>query len=128
MDQDCRKCKALEESDGMVVDKVLCTHYLHCATCSTVSHITEKDHAADARRCPVRLDKYGTARSNERKALKSDNPWKVASARKPRKAKGPKNDSPTTQKVAPEQLACQNQFSVFEDFNLVAHIEEDTTQ
>ena len=128
MDQECRKCKALEESDGMVVDKVLCTHYLHCANCSTVSHITEKDHAADARRCPVRLDKYGTARSNERKALKSDNPWKVASARKPRKAKGPKNDSPTTQKVAPEQLACQNQFSAFEDFNLVAHIEEDTTQ
>ena len=62
MDQECRKCKALEESDGMLVDKNMCTHYLHCANCSTVSYITEKDHTADARRCPVRLEKYGTAR------------------------------------------------------------------
>lgn len=49
-----------------------------CINCSTTDHVTEKDHAADARRCPVRLEKYGSARSNERKAgLKTDNPWKV---------------------------------------------------
>ena len=128
MDQECRKCKALEESDGMLVDKTMCTHYLHCTNCSTVSYITEKDHTADARRCPVRLEKYGTAQSNEQKALRSDNPWKVISVRKPWKTKSPKNDPPTTQKAPPEQLAYQNQFSAFKDYNLVAHIEEDTTQ
>jgi len=110
----------------MDFDKNNCTHYLHCANCSTATHIIEKDHAADARRCPTRLEKYGTARSNERKALKTDNPWKVATARKPRKAKAPKNDLTTSQKVPPEQLACQNQFSIFEDLSPAEHIEEDT--
>lgn len=125
-DQSCRKCKALEESDGMAVDANQCTHNLHCANCSTASHVTEKDHPADARRCPIRLEKYGTARTNERKAMKTDNPWKVATAKKPRKPRAQKNTTLTSQSVPPEQLACQNQFSIFENFDTAAHIEEDT--
>ena len=125
-DRDCRKCEALGESKGMVVDTAHCIHNLHCANCSTISHITEKDHTADARRCPVCLEKYGTAWSNKWKALKSDNPWKVISARKPRKAKNPQNNPPSAQAIPPDQLACQNQFSILEDSNSVAHIEEDT--
>jgi len=123
-DQDCRKCKVLEESEGMVLDKTLCTHYLLCTNCSIISHITEKDHTADARRCPVRLEKYGTAWSNEWKALKTDNPWKVVNAKKLQKMKSPKTSPPATQKVPPEQLACQNQFSIFKDLSPAAHIED----
>jgi len=125
LEQDCQKCKALEDSDGMVIDKIDCTHYLHCTNCSTATHIIEKNHTADARRCPNHLKKYGTAWTNEQKALKTDNPWKVITAKKPRKTKTTKNNQNTAQKIPLEQLACQNQFSIFEDPNPAAHIEED---
>ena len=109
----------------MVIDKINCTHYLHCANCSTATHIIDKNHTADARRCPIHLEKYGTAQTNEWKALKTDNPWKVITAKKPHKTKNTKNDQNTTQKIPLEQLACQNQFSIFEDPNPATHIEED---
>lgn len=122
----CRKCNALEESDGMAIDRKLCTHHLHCANCSTASHVTEKDHPADARRCPIRLEKYGTARTNERRALKTDNPWKVITSKKPRKPRAPKSTTLTSQGIPPEQLVCQNQFSIFDDPYPAAHMEEVT--
>ena len=50
---DCQKCIALEVSNGMAIDRKQCTHNLHCVNCSMATHITEKDHPADARRCPV---------------------------------------------------------------------------
>jgi hypothetical protein len=126
VDQECSKCKALEESDNMVLDRGSCTHNLHCINCSTATHIVDKNHTADARRCPIRLEKYGTTRTNEQKALKSHNPWKVVSTKKPRKPKTASPTTKTTPKTPPEQLAYQNQFSIFEDPNPTTYIEEDT--
>jgi len=124
-EQECGKCKALEQSDVMIMDGSCCTHNLHCINCSTATHILDKNHTADARRCPTWLEKYGTAHSNKWKALKTDNTWKVVSARKPWKPKNANPTATTTQKVLPEQLACQNQFSIFEDLNPTTYIEED---
>jgi len=42
VDQECSKCKALEVSDDMELDKSSCTHNLHCTNCSTATHITDK--------------------------------------------------------------------------------------
>ena len=125
-DQECRKCMALEESDGMALDREACTHNLHCTNCSTASHILDKNHTADARRCPIHLEKNGTARTNERKALKSDNPWKMVSNKKPWKTKNTKPTTPVTPSVSPEQLACQNQFSILEDPTPATYIEEES--
>jgi len=125
MDEDCGKCKVLEDSNGMELDRDTCTHKLHCTNCSTETHIFDKNHTADARRCPICLEKYGTACSNEQKALKSNNPWKVVNTKKPRKPRTTNPTSQAAQKVPPEQLACQNQFSIFEDPNPTTYIEED---
>jgi len=125
-DQDCSKCEALKQSDGMEIDRNACTHNLHCTNCSTATQVTDKNHTADTRRCPIRLEKYGTAWTNKRKALKSDNPWKTVSTKKPQKPKTTNPTATTTQNPPPEQIASQNQFSIFEDPNPATHIKEDT--
>jgi len=123
MDLDCHKCKALEVSDGMELDKNDCTHYLHCTNCSTASHITEKDHTADARRCPTCLEKY----VQQVESPQNRQPMEGCHHQEATESKTPQTVPPNSQKIPPEQLACQNQFSIFEDLSPAAHIEEDTS-
>lgn len=74
----CNKCTAAHESgDTMEMDTTddgRCPHETRCHNCLGNNNVPH-DHPADARRCPARLEKYSTARENERRAQKSDNPW-----------------------------------------------------
>ena len=72
----CQKCQmALENGDSMDTSaEGHCPHNLSCTNCIS-NNIEDHHHPADARRCPSRLSKYGTARENERRAAKADNPW-----------------------------------------------------
>jgi hypothetical protein len=66
--RECEECKAGGEDD-MDVENArdrCCTHNLHCFHC-------RDPHPADARRCPERLRKYGTARANEHTAPTGSN-------------------------------------------------------
>ena len=72
----CQKCcVATENGDYMDTSaEGQCLHDLKCLNCIS-NAIEDYHHPADARRCPIRLQKYGTARENERRAMKADNPW-----------------------------------------------------
>jgi hypothetical protein len=60
------------------VDGIGCDHHLKCVNCTaTGTDAILCNHTSDSRRCPARLSKYGTARSYERKAEKTENPWKI---------------------------------------------------
>ena len=67
----------------------ICHHDTRCPNCLSNTNV-EHNHPADARRCPARLQKYGTARENKCRAMQSDNPWFKA------KPKKPKTKPPTT--------------------------------
>jgi hypothetical protein len=78
----CAKCH--ESGDTMITaEDGQCPHNIQCLNC-LANNKADHYHPADARRCPARLDKYGTARENERRAQKVDNPWIKAKPKKPR--------------------------------------------
>ena len=87
----CNKCsQEYEAGRPMDPDAIhTCPHDTRCPNCLPNSYV-DHNHPADARRCPARLHKYGTARENERRAMQSDNPWIKA------KHKKPKPKTPTT--------------------------------
>ena len=80
---DCPKCRLFAEmGDSMdTSNEGQCPHDMRCLNCLG-NQDKEHNHPADARRCPSRLEKYGTARENERQARKSDNPWTKVKSRK----------------------------------------------
>ena len=102
---ECHKCCTAREY-GDTMDTTAdghCPHDLRCINCSS-NNREDCDHPADARRCPARIEKYGTARENERRAQKNSNPWiKV----KPKKTKPKTLNSPTTGITIPSS---QNSF------------------
>ena len=117
---DCTKCMAasMNGDDTMSDESGPCPHSNRCANCVTKTN-TDHDHPADARRCPTRLAKYGTARENERRASKNSNPW----AKPPPQPKNPPqkpnqprqqprttrlNDSNDTENIPPEALSTSN--------------------
>ena len=104
----CRKCTLIREmGDSMDTNaEGHCPHDMKCLNCLGNSK-ADQSHPADARRCPARLEKYGTARENERRAQKSDNPWIQT---KPKKQKQNQNVKNGQQKVAHQS----NRFSVLE--------------
>jgi hypothetical protein len=71
----------------------LCPHDVRCVNCLGKEN-SDHTHPSDARRCPTRLAKYGTARENEKRAAKSENPWIRA---KPGKRNKPKPTNEETQ-------------------------------
>ena len=81
----CHKCSiALEAGDSMdTANEGQCPHEISCINCLGRSN-TDLNHPADARRCPVRLEKYGTVRENERRAQKADDPWIKSKSKKPK--------------------------------------------
>ncbi|KAF5313929.1 hypothetical protein D9619_013084 [Psilocybe cf. subviscida] len=87
----CDQCRKQAESAGdTVMEEEECHHQLKCAICA----LEQRDnihHAADNRRCPARIEKWGTARANEKKAVKNNEPWKIV---KPKtKARDKKQDT-----------------------------------
>jgi len=76
-EQECATCQRRDEDDMETgPERGACDHLLKCANCVVGGH-RESNHTADSRRCPQRLSKYGTARTYERKAANTTNPWKV---------------------------------------------------
>lgn len=83
---ECQRCAtALEMGDTMDTSaEGLCPHDVRCINCLGKNNL-EHDHTADARRCPTRLERYGTARDNEKRAARSSNPWIKSTGKNPRK-------------------------------------------
>ena len=79
----CQRCSlAQENSDHMGTStEGACPHELKCANCC-VDPKKDHDHPADSRRCPARLERYGTARDNERHKIQTNNPWIKAKPKK----------------------------------------------
>ena len=79
----CHICRVIiEMGDTMdTSNEGECPHDSRCVNCIGQDNRAH-DHPADARRCPSRLEKYGTARENEKRAKKSDNPWIKAKSTK----------------------------------------------
>ena len=84
----CQRCLlALEMGDTMDTSaEGFCPHEIRCINCLGNSNV-DHDHPADARRCPARLEKYGTARDNERRNANAGNPWMKAKPPKKQSAK-----------------------------------------
>ena len=60
------------------VNDITHSHFLKCSNCVKANLTNDLWHPADSRRCPDRLQKYGTAQIVEKKAMKSSNPWKTS--------------------------------------------------
>jgi hypothetical protein len=98
----CRTCShANDMGDSMDTVDGYCPHDNRCVNCLGKNNV-EHNHPADARRCPARLERYGTARENERRAQKSDNPW-IRSKPKKTKNKPLTPPPPPTSSSAPLQ-------------------------
>ena len=79
----CQRCTIANENGDFMdtADEGRCPHDLRCLNC--LGKNNEHNHPADARRCPARIERYGTARDNERRAQKASNPWSSVKPKKP---------------------------------------------
>ena len=105
----CHRCsRAQEMGDSMdTTAEGHCPHDVRCINCLGNCNV-EQNHPADARRCPARLEKYGTARENERRAQKSSNPWTSVKPKKPKHKTNPV--SPPTASQA--NISSANRFDI----------------
>jgi hypothetical protein len=103
----CHKCSQAQDlGDHMdTTAEGHCPHDTRCLNCLGNSNV-ENNHPADARRCPARLNKYGTARENERR--KSENPWAKTKTKKQKQKTIPVRPPPTSQTNTPSS----NRFDV----------------
>lgn len=92
----CDPCKNYQDANGdRMQEDFVCTHNLRCSNCINANR-EDTNHAADSRRCPTRLEKYGTVRLNERRTQQANNPWTKVPSRKPRKPKTLTNPTQNT--------------------------------
>ena len=107
----CHRCShAQEMGDSMdTTAEGHCPHDIRCINCLGNSNV-EQNHPADARRCPARLEKYGTARENERRAQKTNHPWTKV---KPKKSK-PKTNQVSPPTTSQANASSSNRFSILE--------------
>lgn len=113
--ESCRTCEILiENGDSMETDgeTICCNHNLRCINC-TMGGKADVNHAADARQCHTRLEKYGTVREIEKKSKSAENPWTVVSTSKKAARRKPRASSLRSNARNPNQ---QNMFAVL-DFN-----------
>ena len=75
----CEECNPDDNMEEVNTEVSECAHNHKCTNCATTDDTNSHNynHTADSRRCPERLRKYGTARSYEKAAEKTENPWKV---------------------------------------------------
>lgn len=106
-DHNKKQCEECNPDDNMeeVNTKVSeCAHNYKCTNCANTGDTTphSHNHTADSRRCPERLRRHGTARSYEKAAERTENPWRVVvprkktntQPRKPRPKPRDRNDEP----------------------------------
>ncbi|KAF5319460.1 hypothetical protein D9619_008775 [Psilocybe cf. subviscida] len=112
----CDKCREQAEMVGdTIMDDEDCVHRLKCANC-TIQGWDNLHHAADNRRCRARIEKWGTARANEKKAIKNNEPWTIVKAKtKPRDKKKENGKKIPSGIVNP--IASQNTFTPLETLN-----------
>lgn len=110
--EDCTECTKLDariDVDEDTRDPEVCPHEYRCVNCA-MNDRPDLEHTADCRRCPERLERWGTARSYEKKAQKADHPWQVAKPKTGRKkGKTPDASQPTRPSG---QGATQNSFQI----------------
>ena len=108
--QNCHRCtQARELGDSMdTTAEGHCPHDLRCLNCLGNCNI-DNNHPANARRCPARLNKYGTARENERRTRNSDNPWAKVKSKKPKQ-----NPIPVRPLPSQTNASSSNRYSVLE--------------
>ena len=108
--QNCHRCsQARELGDSMdTTAEGHCPHDMRCLNCLGNSN-TDNNHPADARRCPTRLNKYGTARENERRTRNTDNPWARAKTKKSKQ-----KTTPVSPPLPQTNAASSNRYSVLE--------------
>ena len=106
---ECPKCiSSAEAGDSMATDDPnFCPHDLRCINCLDNPNV-EHDHTADARRCPARLKKYGTAREDERRAAQSNNPWIKAKTRKTKPKSSLTSNAKNTSLTTPNRFEALN--------------------
>ena len=114
---ECHTCTLTRENgDSMDTnDEGRCPHGLRCANC-IANNQPDNRHPADARRCPIRLEKYGTARDNEKRAQKTANPW-IKTKPKKSKSKGINDQRAPTTNITP----AQNRFDPLNNLNAQVH-------
>jgi hypothetical protein len=95
-------------------DEGHCPHDIRCTNC-IANNQADNRHPANSRRCPARLEKYGTARENEKWAQRFSNPWIKT---KPKKSK-PK--STNEQRGPTTNPSSQNRFGPLNDPNAQIH-------
>ncbi|KAF5310989.1 hypothetical protein D9619_007716 [Psilocybe cf. subviscida] len=112
----CDGCRQqIEQAGDTVMDDEECTHRLKCANCALEGR-DDHHHKADNRRCPARIEKWGTARANEKKAIKNNEPWTVVKSKaKPRKKSKEDGKKPISEKT--NTILSQNTFSPLETLN-----------
>lgn len=86
----CERCAQIAADNGDIITDDNCIHKLKCSNCALNGH-EDFHHEADNRRCPSRLLKWGSARDNERKAMRSEHPWKVPKPKPVRRQKSKAN-------------------------------------
>lgn len=101
---DCAACPPVGDMDA---DKPPCAHNLKCINCHEAER-TDNDHACDSRRCPVRLDKYGTAREREREQRPRTQPKTVTNGSAKRTSR--KKKAASTAPTAPAPVTSPNRF------------------
>jgi hypothetical protein len=114
----CNKCALAQELGDMDTSlEGQCSHQFKCTNC-VIDYNKDHEHPADSRRCPTRIEKYGTARDHERRAQKSDNPWTKVKTKKapgPNRKKGtPNPTTPTQTGPTPGPGPSQNRFAPIE--------------
>lgn len=99
----------------MDVDQRLpCTHGLRCINCHDADRKDDIGHASDSRRCPIRLDKYGTARQRERQQRPTaDTTNANGSAKRAQRKKNTVAPKPAAPAAAP--VTSQNRFAPLEE-------------
>ena len=108
----CNKCiLARELGDMDTTSEGQCPHQFKCTNC-VVDFEKDHEHPADSRRCPTRLEKYGSARDNDRRASRGDNPWVKA---KPKKSGPKKKNNPPPPQPTPGQIPSQNRYETLQD-------------
>ncbi|KAG7094659.1 hypothetical protein E1B28_005482 [Marasmius oreades] len=113
----CTKCLAIRESEGdMETELLVCDHNLRCTNCLDAGK-EDTNHAANSRRCPIRLDAFGTARTNEKAAIRKGTPYQVVGPKKSRKKKTNKDSTmpPTTTTASGNTSNC---FAALDDIDM----------
>ncbi|KAG7088082.1 hypothetical protein E1B28_012113 [Marasmius oreades] len=123
----CTKCRAHRESEGyMDTEQLYCDHDLRCTNCVAAGK-EDTDHATNSRRCPIRLEAFGTARTNEKAAIKRGTLYQVATQKRSRKPRTKTNKPNTAKAASTINVSGTNRFAALGDINMETYSDHPTT-